>query len=65
MCFSDIWSFNIITKEYVYIPTKGHIVEARTCHSAIMFKGQGMIVFGGINLNNKCLNDVVILDMEN
>lgn len=55
--------FNIETKEWKFLRTRGDFVEGRRNHAGVMLS-KIMLVYGGMNGNGKCLNDLVALNIE-
>jgi len=40
------------------------MVVSRACHTANLFKGNFMVVIGGVGFKNKILNNFVAFDLE-
>ena len=62
-CYNDVWYFNLETLEYKFYIPSGSMVDARTAHSAVVYKNT-MIVLGGTNINGTSLSDFISLDLD-
>lgn len=61
--FSDVFVFSTMSHQWIKIPVKGNAPLARYNHSMTLFASQ-YILFGGIDGNGKCLNEIHCLDGE-
>ena len=63
-CFNTLALLDLDRHSFKNLSIKNeNIIEARRCHSAILF-GSNMLVFGGINSSKDYLSDFFYLDLK-
>ena len=60
---NDVHSFNLSSNAWTQITTSGSSPSARYSHSAVLYNGDQMIIFGG-NGGSATFNDVHSLDLS-
>ena len=59
---NDLYILDLKTMMFERVETGSHLPSARTWHAAVVVRNQ-MYVFGGVDGDEKRLNDTVVFDM--
>ena len=61
---NDLWSFNLDNKKWSKITSTGNIPSPREGQNAAVIKNNYLMIYGGIDEEDKNLNDIYLLDLR-